>query len=272
MQKTNISVIMAEYNTNLNYLKLSILSILNQSYTDFELIIVDDGGRNDLKKIASEFNDSRIRIIDNGGNKGFVYSLNNAIKHARGDYLLRMDTDDTVTSNRIDRLYNFIINHPEYDVVSSKAVEFSGNQTFGTIGKAGEKTKRDVMRGDTPIHAASIMRKKALVDIGGYKADYLRAEDLALWCDLLLAGKRLYMLDDVLYHYRVDPSDYEKRTLRHRGGEIRARLHYYPLMGASIVEYIRVAKSIIAGLLPLIVIRAYRNKFIVKVQDNNAKK
>ena len=257
--KPSVSVIMAEYNTNIDDLRAAMKSILDQTYSDFEFIIVDDGGKNELQKIADEFKDNRIRIIENGGNNGLVYSLNNAITHASTEYLVRMDTDDTVTSDRIQTLYNFITAHPEFDVVSSKAVEFSGNQTFGTIGKAGEKTKRDVMRGDMPIHAASIMRKKALVDIGGYKADYLRAEDLVLWCDLLLAGKRLYMLDDVLYHYRVNRSDYKKRSLRYRGGEIRARMFYYPKLGAGPLEYIRIAKSILAGIAPIWLIRLYRN-------------
>ncbi|MCA9319021.1 glycosyltransferase [Candidatus Saccharibacteria bacterium] len=259
ISKPAVSVIMAEYNTNTVDLRVAIKSILDQTFRDFEFLIVDDGGRNNLKKIVGEFRDSRIRVINNNGNKGFVYSLNNAIRHSRTDYLVRMDTDDTVTSDRIQILYNFITTHPEFDVVSSKAVEFSGNQTFGTIGKAGEKTKRDVMRGDMPIHAASIMRKKALVDIGGYKENYLRAEDLVLWCDLLLAGKRLYMLDDVLYHYRVNRSDYKKRSLRYRGGEIRARMFYYPKLGAGPLEYIRIAKSILAGIAPIWLIRLYRN-------------
>ena len=72
------------------------------------------------------------------------------------------------------------------------------------------------------------------------------------------------MLDDVLYRYRVNPHDYQKRTLCHRGGEIKARLHYYPKMGAGLVEYFRIVKSIAAGLLPIKVVRIYRNKFVAR--------
>lgn len=259
-----VSVIMAEFNTNPKYLEESIKSILGQSFINFEFIIVDDGGSNKLSEVKRKLgNDSRIRIISNIGNKGFVYSLNNAIKHAKGEYLVRMDTDDIATKQRIERLYSYIKTHPEYSVISSKAMEFSEKEEFGTIGKPGEKTKKDIMRGDTPVHAASIMKKSDIEDIHGYK-DFNRAEDLVLWCDLLLAGKRLYVLDDTLYKYRVDRKDYKKRTLRHRKGELRARILYYPKLGAGPIEYLRIIKSVIAGMLPVRIIQIYRNNFIVE--------
>lgn len=262
--KQKVSVVMAEYNTNSLHFKEAVDSVLGQTYRDFEFIIVDDSGVDRVEKLLSKYSDDRIRVIKNPGNKGFVYALNNGIKNARGDYIIRMDTDDIATRDRFETLVNYAVEHPEYAVVSSRAVEFSGKKEFGVIGKTGEKTKRDVMRGDVPVHAAAIMKKKEIEDIGLYKGDYLRAEDLALWCDLLIAGKRLYMLDNVLYRYRVNSCDYEKRALRHRKGEIKARLHYYPKMGAGLVEYLRVVKSVIAGLLPAKVVRLYRNKFIVR--------
>jgi glycosyltransferase family 2 candidate b-glycosyltransferase len=260
MVQPNVSVIMAEYNTNNVDLKVAIKSILNQTYRDFEFIIVDDGGKNDLAAIKKELgNDKRIRIIKNPENRGLVYSLNNAIAHANGEYLVRMDTDDIAEKNRIKTLYEYSKKHPEFAVVSSRAMEFSGDENYGTIGSRGEKTRREIMRGDVPVHAAAIIKKADIQQIGGYK-DYNRAEDLALWCDLLLANKRMYMIDNILYLYRVNPNDYRKRRLRHRGGELKARLHYYPLLGAGPIEYIRIIKSILAGMAPTWMIRLYRNK------------
>lgn len=258
-----ISVIMAEYNTESDYLCLAIESILSQSYTDFEFIIVDDHGNNNVEKIAMRYQDQRIKVINNSSNKGFVYSLNRAIEAAQGEYLVRMDTDDISVPNRIELLYSFIRNNPQYDVVSSRAVEFEGDEEFGIIGSQGEKFKKNVMLGDMPVHAASIMKTESIRGIGGYK-DYKRAEDLALWCELLLAGKRLYMLNDVLYKYRVNKDDYKKRTITKRSGEIKARLHYYPLLGAGPLEYGRVIKTIVAGLMPPSLVRLYRKKFVVK--------
>lgn len=266
-KEISVSVIMAEYNTNITDLLAAINSILDQTYRDFEFIIVDDGGKNDLKKIVDEFGDSRIRIIFNSGNKGFVYSLNNAIEHARGKYLVRMDTDDIALPNRIEKLVQFIKKNNEFDIVGSRATEFSDNVDHGIIGKSGEKSKYAIMRGDTMVHPSVIMRKHAIVRVGGYP-DYYRSEDLALWCELLLKGSRFYVIDDVLLKYRVNLHDYKKRNLKNRRGEIQVRLHYYPKLGGGPVEYFRIIKSIVAGLMPSHFVQEYRNKYVLGRKDD----
>ena len=263
MENIEISVVMAEYNTNPDDLKEAIQSILNQTFKEFEFIIVDDHGKNDLNKIVNDFNDSRIRIIDNKSNKGFVYSLNNGIKNAKGKYIVRMDTDDISDKRRIEILYNFIKSHPEYAVVGTKAIEFSGKEKSGILGKSGEKKKKNIMRGDIVIHASAIMKKEAIEKIGYYK-EYKRAEDLVLWCELLINNYRLYMLDDELYYYRVNLSDYNKRKLKYRKDEIRARFKYYPLMNANLIDYMFIFKSIISGILPNKLIKSLRKKLILK--------
>lgn len=263
MKSINVSVIMSEYNTNETYLRTSIKSILDQTYKDFEFIIIDDGGNNHLRKIVAEFDDTRVRIVKNSRNRGLIYSLNKAIREARGDYLVRMDTDDIALPNRIKTQYDFITAHPEYDVVGTKAMEFSGDDEFGILGKGGEKDKKAVMRGDSIIHPSTIIRKSAAKAAGCYK-NYKRAEDLALWCEMLLRGSRLYVIDEVLLRYRVNPDDYKKRGLKSRAGEIKARLHYYPKMKANAVDYLRVVKSIFAGALPSGVVSAYRKRFVLQ--------
>lgn len=260
MNKPLVSVVMSEYNTKDKYLSESIDSVLSQTYETFEFIIVDDSHDQKLKDfIAQRYDDPRIKIVQNGCNKGFVYSLNNGISHSVGEYIMRMDTDDIIPPDRFERLVSFIESNSQYSVVSSMAVEFSEDKEFGINGTPGEKGRKEVMHGDVPVHAAAIIKKKDIEEIGLYK-DYNRAEDLVLWCELLLAGKRLHMLDDVLYRYRVNPDDYKKRTIRHRKGEIKARLTYYPKLGAKPLDYARVAKSILAGAAPMWLIRFYRNK------------
>lgn len=259
MKTPKISVIMAEYNTKPEHLKDSIKSILNQSFTDFEFIIVNDGSHTNLQDIVKGLGgDSRIRIVNNPENKGLVYSLNNAINHSKGDYLVRMDTDDIALKNRIETLYNFALSHPEYSVIGSTAIEFSSTKEKGILGKPGIKSSKDLMTGNVPIHPSVIMKKSDILEVGGYP-DFDRAEDLALWCELLLSEKKIYTIDRSLLKYRVEDVDYNKRTLRKRKGEIKARLHYYPKLNAGPVEYLYIAKSIIAGLTPARLVRAYRN-------------
>ncbi|WP_313356473.1 glycosyltransferase [Microbacterium sp.] len=250
---------MAEYNTDPSHLWQAINSLAGQTFTDFELLIVDDGGRNDLKRIVREFPNIRIRIIGDGTNRGFTGALNYGLATIETEYLARMDTDDWAESNYLERLWISVQEFPEFDVISACAREFSEDQSSMILGVPGEKTRRDIMRGSTPIHPASIMRREAINLVGGYP-DYKRAEDLALWCELILAGRRLYMIPDVLLNYRVNRQDFQKRRLRHRAGEIRARLYYYPLMGARPREYLKVLKSIVSGALPIDLVRLIRKR------------
>lgn len=257
-----VSVIMSEYNTPVEHLKLAINSILKQTYKNFEFLIVDDGSCNDLQSIVDAYGDPRIYIIKNRKNLGFVKSLNRAIQASTCELIVRMDTDDISPANRIERLVSFMDKNSEYAVVSSLAMEFSGNANYGTIGRPGKKTKKDIMRGDVPVHAAAIMRKSVIKKAGGYR-DYNRAEDLALWLELMLRNENIYVLNEVLYYYRVNPADYSKRTLSKRRGELAARMHYYSLLGAGPVEYGRIIKSVVAGVLPTGIVRRYRNRFVL---------
>lgn len=262
MKKVDVSVVMSEYNTKREYLCTAIESILNQTFKDFEFIIVDDCGENNLDEIIEKYNDKRIKIIKNDKNRGLVYSLNHGIKEAKGEYIVRMDTDDIADKKRIEKLYGYIKSHPEYAVVSSKVVEFSENKKLGILGKEGEKSKKDIMHGNILIHPSVIMRKDAIEKVGYYK-DYTRAEDFVLWCDLLLAGYRLYTMNDILLKYRVNPEDYNKRKLKYRKGEIKARLEYYPKLGANIKDYLYIIKSVISGIMPIWFVRFYRKNFVL---------
>lgn len=263
MKKIEVSVVMAEYNTKKEYLYIAIESILNQTFKNFEFIIVDDCGKNNLNEIVQKYDDKRIRIVKNDRNRGLVYSLNHGIRESKGKYIVRMDTDDIADEKRIEKIYDYIKVHPEYAVVSSKVVEFSEEQKLGILGKEGEKSRKDIMHGNILIHPSVIMRKDAIEKVGYYK-EYNRAEDFVLWCELLLAGYRLYTMDEVLLKYRVNLEDYNKRKLKHRKGEIRARLEYYPRLGANVNDYLYIIKSIISGIMPIWFVHFYRKNFVLK--------
>ncbi|HGM7307855.1 TPA: glycosyltransferase [Stenotrophomonas maltophilia] len=268
MHKPAVSVVMAEFNTNPIYLEESVASLVSQTFRDIEIIIVDDGGTTDLAGICASFKDPRIRILASEGNRGLVHSLNRGIDAARASHIVRMDTDDVASPCRIERIYRFAIDNPEYAVIGSLAIEFSDRQGTGRIlGRPGEKFAKNIMRGDVPIHPSVIFRRKDIVDVGLYD-DYNRAEDLALWCKLLLAGKRIFIMDDILLNYRVNPEDYQKRSLKHRRGEIKARAFYYPKLGARAFDYLYVIKPIVAGALPAKLIMALRNRFILGKKRN----
>lgn len=263
MSKPKISVIMSEYNTPPEHLRASIESILNQTIKDIEIVIVDDCGKNDLDSIIKEYKDKRIRVIKNNKNIGLVESLNKAIAVSKADILARMDTDDIADENRLEEQYNFMINHEEYSVVGTLANEFSKNSTTGVLGKPGEKTAKSLAYGDSIIHPSAMMRKKDVQSVGGYK-NYKRAEDLSLWFELVMKGFRLFVIDRVLLNYRVNEEDYSKRKFKTRGGEIKARLHYYYLTKAPVLAYLIIVKSIISSILPTRIVAFFRRKIILK--------
>jgi glycosyltransferase len=268
MSKPKISVIMSEYNTPPDYLRASIESILSQTFKDIEIIIVDDCGKNDLDSITEEYKDKRIRVIKNNKNIGLVESLNKAIAVSKADILARMDTDDIADENRLEEQYNFMINHEEYSVVGTLANEFSKNSTTGVLGKPGEKTAKSLAYGDSIIHPSVMMRKKDIQSIGGYK-NYKRAEDLSLWFELVMKGFRLFVIDRVLLNYRVNEEDYSKRKFKTRGGEIKARLHYYHLTKAPVLAYLVIIKSIVSSILPTRIVAFFRRKIILKPGREN---
>lgn len=268
MSKPKISVIMSEYNTPPDYLRASIESILSQTFKDIEIIIVDDCGKNDLDSITEEYKDKRIRVIKNNKNIGLVESLNKAITASKADILARMDTDDIADENRLEEQYNFMINHEEYSVVGTLANEFSKNSTTGVLGKPGEKTAKSLAYGDSIIHPSVMMRKKDIQSVGGYK-NYKRAEDLSLWFELVMKGFRLFVIDRVLLNYRVNEEDYSKRKFKTRGGEIKARLHYYHLTKAPVLAYLVIIKSIVSSILPTRIVAFFRRKIILKSGREN---
>ena len=104
MQSPSISVIMPVYNTA-KYLNEAIDSILNQTYKDFEFIIIDDCSTDGSLDIIKTYSDDRIILIENETNKGYVYGLNYALSFAKGKYIARMDSDDISLPNRFKRQF-----------------------------------------------------------------------------------------------------------------------------------------------------------------------
>lgn len=102
-RKELVSVIMPVYNAKQQFLEQAIESILQQSYANLELIIIDDGSEQPTKNILAKYKnqDNRVKVFSNDKNSGIVYSLNRALKLCCGEYIFRMDADDVSDSNRI---------------------------------------------------------------------------------------------------------------------------------------------------------------------------
>lgn len=263
MKKTNnieVSVIMSEYNTPIELLKESIQSILNQTFKNFEFIIVDDCGKNDLAKLVKEFNDDRIVVLKNKKNMGLVASLNKAIDAAKSNYLVRMDTDDFAYPTRIESQYKFIKEHPEYAVVGMKCDYFDGKCIYGTSKNNGELSKKDIINQNIFIHPSVIMNKEIIKKIGCYP-NFQRCEDYALWINLYYHGYKGYVMNEVGIRYTIREEDYSKRTLKTRKGIFKLINKDYQKLNPTKMETNKIKlKNFIAGIVPGKIMYKYHKK------------
>ena len=113
MKNPLVSILMPVYNSE-KYLREAIKSILNQTFTNFELIIINDGSTDNSLKIIKSFKDNRIKIIKNKGNLGLIKTLNKGIDLAQGKYIARMDADDIAMPKRLEKQIAFFNENPDY--------------------------------------------------------------------------------------------------------------------------------------------------------------
>ncbi|KAA9302215.1 MULTISPECIES: glycosyltransferase [Aerococcus] len=255
-----ISVIMSEYNTSPEIFTKAIQSVLNQTFSDFELIIVNDGNP-DFKKMITDFTDPRIKIIENTSNLGLPSSLNKAISQARGRYIARMDTDDISHPDRLQKQYEFIIQNPQYSVVGTSINYLTEKNELIPKIYRGQITENDLMNRIAPVHPSVLMVKDDLEAIGCYDTKNVkRCEDFVLWAKFLLNGKKIYVMEDILLDYRVELKDYQKRTLSTRKDEIRNRFIYYKRLNATPFQYLSIFKSFLAAIVPAKLIAKYHRR------------
>lgn len=180
-----ISVIMSVCNGE-RYLKEAIDSILNQSFLDFEFVIVDDGSNDRTPGILREYlaKDKRIRIITNVDNIGLTKSLNKAIRVANGKYLARMDADDIALPGRLGKQIEFMENNPEMGLLGTAYYEIDkqgkiiGSKFFPLV----DKELRKVLIKYNPFFHASVMfKKEPLQKTSLYDENIIRAQDYDLW-------------------------------------------------------------------------------------------
>jgi len=176
-----VSVIMSVYNGE-KYLKEAIDSILEQTFKDFEFVIVDDGSNDNTLKILKEYakKDMRIKIIKNKKNIGLTKSLNKAIRTAKGKYVARMDADDVSLPERIEEQLTFIENHPEIGAVGCWYYLIDKNNKL--IKKVrppvkSYKIKKALLNSAPIIHPAAMIRKILLEKINYYDESFKYSQD-----------------------------------------------------------------------------------------------
>lgn len=193
---------MPVYNSE-KYLKEAIKSILNQTFKEFEFIIIDDGSTDKSLEIINEYKDPRIVLIKHKTNKGIIYSLNEGLKKTNGKYIARMDADDVAVKTRLAKQIEFLEKNKDISILGSWIKNFGDkNYTWRTI--ANPKLLRSRMLFESSLaHPSVIFRKKDLTNFQ-YEKEYPYAEDFVLW---VKAAEKLQLSNypEVLLKYRIHP-------------------------------------------------------------------
>lgn len=196
-----LSVIMSVYNGE-KYLREAIESILNQTFTEFEFIIVNDGSADNSLAIIRSYDDKRIRIITNGTNIGLTKSLNIALKQANGEYIARQDADDISLPDRFEAQLKYFEQYPE--------VALLGTSKY-VINEAGKIRRKEIappepheLLFDTNAFThGTVMFRKAVVDELGYYNEFFKySQDYELWLRIA-KHYQVRNLTQVLYKLRT---------------------------------------------------------------------
>lgn len=200
-------------------------SLYAQTYQDFEIILCDDGSKDNTYELALENQKQHpnIVLLKNAHNIKLAATLNNCLTVAKGEYIARMDGDDISVPNRFEVLVQFLDEHPEYAFVSSAMTHFDENGDWKITRKDPEPTKESFKWSSPFCHAPVLMRKDALNAIGNYTAEpkVERMEDYYLWHKFYCAGYRGYNLQEPLYKMRDD----KNATIRRRGLALHIRAY-----------------------------------------------
>jgi glycosyltransferase involved in cell wall biosynthesis len=201
-----ITVLMPAYNAE-KYIGQAIDSVLLQTFTDFELLIINDGSTDGTQTVVNSFNDKRIVLI-NQPNMGISGALNIGLKHSRSNFIARFDADDICYPHRLEKQFRFLQENPEYILVGSDVdyILEDGDFLFseGCIAYS-HKEIMDKLYFYCPFFHPSVMYKKESVFIAGnYAEDAHNFEDYLLWVSMSRGGK-FCNLAEALIKYRLNP-------------------------------------------------------------------
>jgi glycosyltransferase involved in cell wall biosynthesis len=201
-----VTVLMPVYNAE-KYIAEAILSVLKQSFTDFELLIINDGSTDGSARIINSFNDQRIVLV-NQPNKGVSSALNLGLSRARSPYIARFDADDICHPDRLKIQYEFITSYPEYSIIGSAAdyLDAAGHYIFThhPVAHLNEEIHQLKYSVCPFIHSSVLYKKDVILKNGGYNEYAYTYEDHFLWVNIL-ANEKACNLSQALIKVRLNP-------------------------------------------------------------------
>lgn len=196
-----VTILLPNYN-NGPYLRECLDSVVNQTFQDYKLLMVDDGSTDNSVEIFKSYQNDKFVLIEKEMNSGIVDSLNVGLDHLDTKYMIRLDGDDYMTEDRLEILVNFMENHPEYDVCGSGLQMFGEHEQTVRFEKDWVKNKANMIFNHSVGHATLIFRSHLFTEKGyRYSNDFKYMEDYHLLLDMMEDAKYT-TLDEILYFYR----------------------------------------------------------------------
>ena len=229
MRKGNptISVVMPVYNAE-KYVREAIESILNQTFENFEFIIIDDGSIDGSAEIVKSYKDPRVIVIQQE-NKGNPVARNAGNGIAEGKYIASMDADDISHPNRLSKQFDYMENHKTCVALATDGIiiDEQGNRICSSKNTLTEEELRKQLPERNPFtHGSMMIRKDVLSMCGGYK-ELRNGSDILLWIDLQKHGE-LHILDESLYYYRITPGSVDSNSSKKLSRElVELSINYY---------------------------------------------
>lgn len=249
-----VSVISGAYNVEGCYsFSASVSSILNQTYTDIEFIICDDGSTDGTWQMLLEFakSDPRVKLLKNEKNIGLAPTLNRCIEASAGEYIARHDCDDVSREMRLEKQVKYLDSHPEISILGANAYLFDREGVWGEKKFPELVTKKDYLFCSPFQHGAVVMRRDVLEKTGGYRVakETNRTEDYDLFMTVAtFAGGA--NLQEFLYYFCEDENTLKRRKYRDKINEAKVRRIGFKKLGLFPRAIPYVIKPLIVGLIP----------------------
>ena len=219
-----VTVLMPTYNVA-PWVEEAIQSVLNQTYSDFELLVVDDGSTDDTLEHVSSIEDSRIRIAAFPDNVGLADNLNRGLDLIETELVARMDGDDIAEPDWLETGVKVLDSHPEIDICSFGFQFFGTKTSLVRFPEHHEDSKAQMLFGCTVI--VPVMRRKVFIDNNlRYLTDTFPAEDYSLWARAYRVAK-VYNVQHTLFHYRTHAtqiSTARRQAQIEKSNEVRSQM------------------------------------------------
>ncbi|MCD1161125.1 glycosyltransferase [Peribacillus frigoritolerans] len=249
-----VTVIMGIYNCE-STLELSLKSLMSQTYQEFDVVMCDDGSTDNTYNVAMEFcekHPDRFELLTNNKNMGLNFTLNKCLKHAKGEYIARMDGDDVSLPNRFEKEVEFLDTHTDIAIVSSPMIYFDETGEWG-VGTAIETPEnKDYIKSTPFAHAPCMVRKEAFQAVSGYTVDkrLLRVEDYHLWIKMCAHGYKGYNIQEPLYKMRDDKNAVGRRNFKGRLNEVYVKYLAFKMLKIPVWYIVFIFRPLLVGLMP----------------------